>query len=142
MILLLKIHIVTDLSSKSAVLYFASGFDGEKACYKRAINDNACVEPIIEVMSDLETTEDIIRANKKICNLFEPYSNCVKENVEKNCNRTLLSMILFKDLFNPLRNLSNSLCEQLILPEDEDSRHDNFGMLNVYEAVVAIFDSA
>ncbi|GBM91707.1 hypothetical protein AVEN_236628-1, partial [Araneus ventricosus] len=73
--------------------------------------------------------------------LFEPYSNCVEDKVEKNCGS--LNQVLFNWLYNPLRNLSNSLCEQLILPADEkDSRPDNFGVLNVYGNVKAVFEIA
>ncbi|GBM82056.1 hypothetical protein AVEN_224074-1 [Araneus ventricosus] len=118
-------------------------FDKERACYQKAILDSVCVEPIIEATGDLKTPEDFIRANKKVCNLFEPYSNCVQENVERNCNNTVVSLDLFNNLYNPLREFSNFLCEELILPADEkDSRPDSFGMINVYEAGVAIFESA
>ncbi|GBM95611.1 hypothetical protein AVEN_122421-1 [Araneus ventricosus] len=116
-------------------------FDEDKACYMKVINDSVCVEPINEAMGDIKTTEDLIRANKKVCNLFEPYSSCVQEDVEKNCNRTVLSIDLFNDIHKPLRGLSNSLCEQLIVPADEDSRPDNFGKLNVHAFVAAIFAS-
>ncbi|GBN84249.1 hypothetical protein AVEN_110066-1 [Araneus ventricosus] len=116
-------------------------FDEEKACYKKAVNDSVCTEPINEALRDFKTPEDFIRANKKVCNLFEPYSNCVEDKVEKNCGR--ISQVLFNWLYNPMRKLSNSLCEQLILPADEkDGRPDNFGMLNVYASVAAIFISA
>ncbi|GBM95595.1 hypothetical protein AVEN_122412-1 [Araneus ventricosus] len=117
-------------------------FDKDKACYIKAINDSVCVEPINEAMRDIKTNEDLIRANKKVCNLFEPYSNCVQEDVEKNCHSTVLSINLFNNIYKPLRGLSNSLCEQLIVPADEkDSRPDNFGVLNVYASVAAIFAS-
>ncbi|CAL1296780.1 unnamed protein product [Larinioides sclopetarius] len=118
-------------------------FDKDKACYMRAINDSVCVEPINEVMRDLKTTEDFIRANKKICNLFGSYSNCVQKNVEKNCHGTTLSINLFKDIFKPHFGLSKSLCEELIIPADEnDNRPDNYGMINVFASLVAIFGSA
>ncbi|GBM82065.1 hypothetical protein AVEN_224082-1 [Araneus ventricosus] len=134
----LKSHIkmICDLEDKE-------WFDIDKACYKRVLSDSVCVEPIIEAVSDLNTTEDIIRANKKVCNLFEPYSNCVYANVGNNCNGTEESDLWFDVLYDPLRKLSNSVCKKLVLPANEkDSRTDNLGMINVYEAVVAIFDSA
>ncbi|CAL1296777.1 unnamed protein product [Larinioides sclopetarius] len=118
-------------------------FDKDKACYMKAINDSVCVEPINEVMRDLKTPEDFIRANKKVCNLFGSYSTCVQEDVEKNCHGTVLSNNFFSNVYGTHLKLSNSLCEQLILPADEkDSRPDNFGMINVYASVAAIFGSA
>ncbi|GBM89528.1 hypothetical protein AVEN_188295-1 [Araneus ventricosus] len=116
-------------------------FDEEKACYKRAVNDSECVRPINEAMRSLLTTEEIIKANKKVCNLFKPYSACVGKSVLTNCGFT--SRILFNTLYYPLYDLSNSLCEQLILPADEkDSRPDNFGILNVFASLAAIFLSS
>ncbi|CAL1296769.1 unnamed protein product [Larinioides sclopetarius] len=120
---------------------FQKLFDEERDCYKRAVNDSECVGPINEAMRSLLTTEEIIKANKRVCNLFEPYSVCVGKSVLKNCG--FASRILFDTLYNPLNDLSNSICEQLILPADEkDSRPDNFGMLNVFASLAAIFLSA
>ncbi|CAL1296773.1 unnamed protein product [Larinioides sclopetarius] len=112
-------------------------FDEEKACYKTAVNDKKCVEPIHEANSGIESMGDFIRANKKICHLFEPYSNCVEENVEKNCRSA--SRVVFKSLYNPLRGLSNSLCKQLILLEDEDDKPYSLGWLSVYAFVARMF---
>ncbi|XP_055953167.1 uncharacterized protein LOC129988905 [Argiope bruennichi] len=113
-------------------------FDEEKECYKKSVNASECVGPINQAMSDLKTPEDFILSNKKVCNLFKPYSTCARETVEENCGR--INKVLFDWLFVPLQRLSNSLCEELILPADEkDTRPDNFGNLNVFATVAAIF---
>ncbi|XP_055953960.1 uncharacterized protein LOC129989440 isoform X2 [Argiope bruennichi] len=113
-------------------------FDKEKECYKKSVNASECVGPINQAMSDPKTPEDFILANKKVCNLFKPYSTCVSETVEENCGR--MNKHLFDWLFVPIQRLSNSLCEELILPADEkDTRPDNFGKLNVFGTVAAIF---
>ncbi|KAF8771695.1 hypothetical protein HNY73_019075 [Argiope bruennichi] len=62
-------------------------FDEEKECYKKSVNATQCVGPINEAMSDLKTPEDFILANKKVCNLFKPYSTCARETVEENCGK-------------------------------------------------------
>ncbi|XP_055953376.1 uncharacterized protein LOC129989080 [Argiope bruennichi] len=113
-------------------------FDTEKACFKKSVNDKQCTGPLDEATSNLKTSEDFIRANKKVCKLFEPYSNCVEEKVEKNCGTA--AQHLFDWIYKPFRSMSNSLCEELILPADEkDSRPDNFGLLNIYFTVVGVF---
>ncbi|KAF8771691.1 hypothetical protein HNY73_019071 [Argiope bruennichi] len=117
---------------------FASGFDEQKECYKKSLNASQCIEPINQVMTDLTTPEAFILANKKACNLFKPYSTCARETVEENCGT--INKVLFDWLFVPLQRLSSSLCEELILPADEkDTRPDNFGNLNVFATVAAIF---
>ncbi|CAL1296776.1 unnamed protein product, partial [Larinioides sclopetarius] len=77
-----------------------------------------CVKPIIEAMKDRKETEDFIRANKKICDLFEPYSDCVEENVEQDCNNLDRSVHLFNRLYKGFHDLSKFVCEQLILSAD------------------------
>ncbi|GBM95606.1 hypothetical protein AVEN_122419-1 [Araneus ventricosus] len=112
-------------------------FDEEKACYKRAVKDKMCYGPIGEAMRGIESMADFIRANKKVCHLFQPYSNCVEENVEKDCGSA--SRVLFKSLYDPLRGMSNSLCHQLVLLEDEDDKPYSLGWLNVYAFVAKMF---
>ncbi|XP_055951640.1 uncharacterized protein LOC129987719 [Argiope bruennichi] len=113
-------------------------FDEQKECYKKSLNASQCIEPINQVMTDLTTPEAFILANKKACNLFKPYSTCARETVEENCGT--INKVLFDWLFVPLQRLSSSLCEELILPADEkDTRPDNFGNLNVFATVAAIF---
>ncbi|CAL1296774.1 unnamed protein product [Larinioides sclopetarius] len=120
---------------------FKEMYDKESACYMKAINDNVCVEPIVEAMRDLKTTEDVIRSNKEVCNLFYSYSNCMQGIIDKICP-SQMSKFFFHNIYGSVRLLSNALCKQLILPANEkDSRPDNFGMLNVYSNVVAIFGS-
>ncbi|XP_055952744.1 uncharacterized protein LOC129988524 [Argiope bruennichi] len=116
-------------------------FDEEKACYKSAISDTKCVGPIREAMKDRQNAEVIIKGNKKVCKLFEAYSKCVEENASNNCGKT--SDILFDSLYDPLYNLADVICQQLILPADEtDARPDSFGVLNPYMVIESFFGYA
>ncbi|GBM89527.1 hypothetical protein AVEN_188294-1 [Araneus ventricosus] len=113
-------------------------FDAEKACYKKAIDDTKCVGPIRKAMEDKKNAEEIIKANKKVCGLFESFSKCAKQNAQKDCGST--SDILFDSLYDPLYNLADSICKELILPANEkEDRPDSYGVLNPYMVIYSFF---
>ncbi|XP_055951557.1 uncharacterized protein LOC129987621 [Argiope bruennichi] len=113
-------------------------FDEEKACYKAAVSDSECDGPIKKALNNAKTTEEIVKANKKVCKLFKPFSVCVGKKVTKNCG--IASRILFDSLYNPYQSLSNSLCEQLVLPANEkEDRPDNFGLISSYSSLTEMF---
>ncbi|KAF8791990.1 hypothetical protein HNY73_003644 [Argiope bruennichi] len=80
-------------------------------------------------MKDRLEVKDIVLGQKETCKLVDAFSDCAFKNVENKCGKSTVG--IFSSLFDPLIRMSRGLCEEVIIPADEnDGFPDNPGMLS------------
>ncbi|GBM89530.1 hypothetical protein AVEN_188297-1 [Araneus ventricosus] len=114
-------------------------FERERECYKQAIEDNDCNEPINEIFNHT-TIDTIIRGNQEACGVLDFYENCVIQRVEEKCGVPTLDF--FSYLFDAQVKLAKGVCHEVIHRADEnDKSPHNLGLLNPLAIIKPLFVS-
>ncbi|XP_055940005.1 uncharacterized protein LOC129969454 isoform X2 [Argiope bruennichi] len=110
----------------------------EKKCFQDAFMDQKCSDPIVAVLNGASNFKEIVLKNKEACKLLEFYSECIVERVVHYCGPN--SKDLFSYLFDRLFKLGRSMCNDVILPADEnDESFGNLGQLDAFNFIIPFF---
>ncbi|GBL82867.1 hypothetical protein AVEN_106384-1 [Araneus ventricosus] len=110
----------------------------EKKCFQDAVMDKKCSDPIASALSGASNLRELVLKNKEACGLLEFYSDCIVERVVHYCGPHAKD--LFSYLFDRLLKLGQCMCDEIILPADEnDDRFDNLGQLDAFNFILPFF---
>ncbi|KAF8792361.1 uncharacterized protein LOC129969695 [Argiope bruennichi] len=113
-------------------------FERQKKCFKAAMDEKKCNEPIDKIMETAETIDEIISSNKEACRQINTYSKCIVESVERRCGGP--NQKFFSSLFDPMMKFGKAVCEQLVAPVDEKmDEYKNVGLLSPYAIIPSFF---
>ncbi|GBL82870.1 hypothetical protein AVEN_106387-1 [Araneus ventricosus] len=95
-------------------------FERQKKCFKAAVDERKCNDPIDEILGTGETLKEMIRSNKEACKQLDSYSRCIVGSVETKCGGS--NKNFFSTLFHPMITFGQAVCDQLVTPADENTK--------------------
>ncbi|CAL1280621.1 unnamed protein product [Larinioides sclopetarius] len=94
-------------------------FERQKKCFKTAVDERKCHDPMDKILGTGETLKEMIRSNKEACKQLDSYSRCIVSSVETKCGRS--NKNFFSSLFDPMMKFGQAVCDQLVTPADENT---------------------
>ncbi|CAL1297958.1 unnamed protein product [Larinioides sclopetarius] len=125
-------YVVTEACKKGSDIN--QDFMVNKQCYMEVVKDPGCYQPVFDTVKGKLTGREFLKGQKEACKLTDLVSECLSEKTLKRCGRQTVSF--FEFLIHPLVELNKRVCEDVLLPADENKGlFINAGLLSIFELI-------
>ncbi|GBN38165.1 hypothetical protein AVEN_182829-1 [Araneus ventricosus] len=109
--------VVGEMCTKGSKLY--EELDKNKECIMKGITDRECLEPVMHILEKGTSPKDILKVQKETCRHLDQMTSCTVGKVRNACSEHVVTF--FRSLYDPAIELHQRFCEEVILPENEDT---------------------
>ncbi|KAF8793662.1 hypothetical protein HNY73_001712 [Argiope bruennichi] len=108
--------IVAKICEKGSKIY--EELDRNKECITKGITDRECLEPVLNILGK-GSPKEVLNVQKETCRHLDQMTKCTAEKVRSACGEEVVKY--FKSLYDPAIELHQRFCEEIILPENEET---------------------